>query len=171
LWRHCFEEKWLSTNGTIDLRTVKKLEDEPRSGRPSTSRSDENVVKVKTLVRNDGRVTVVQIAAEVGLSVVSVHAILKEDLGLRRVCGKFVSRLLSDDQMECRKTTAGELFEQPTQGPSFLGKVVTGDESWVFEYDPETKMQSSEWHKLVPALQEVPSNKIQHQGHVGDIFR
>jgi len=28
----------------------------------------------------------------------------------------------------------------------FLIKIVTGDESWVFAYDPEMKMQSSEWH-------------------------
>jgi len=28
----------------------------------------------------------------------------------------------------------------------FLSKIVTGDETWVFAYDPETKLQSSEWH-------------------------
>ena len=28
----------------------------------------------------------------------------------------------------------------------FLHKVRTGDESWVFDYDPETKRQSEEWH-------------------------
>jgi hypothetical protein len=55
--------------------------------------------------------TVVQIAAEVGLSVGSVHAILKEDLGMRRVCVKFVPRLLSDYQTEFRKIIAGDLFE------------------------------------------------------------
>ena len=27
-----------------------------------------------------------------------------------------------------------------------MDKVITGDESWVFDYDPETKWQSSEWH-------------------------
>jgi hypothetical protein len=48
--------------------------------------------------------------------------------------------------MECKKTIAGDLFEQSTQDPSFLGKVVTGNESWVFAYDPKTKMQSSEWN-------------------------
>ena len=26
----------------------------------------------------------------------------------------------------------------------FLDKVITGDESWVFDYDPETKRQSTE---------------------------
>jgi len=30
--------------------------------------------------------------------------------------------------------------------PNFLDKVIMGDESWVFDYDPETKWQSSEWH-------------------------
>ena len=30
--------------------------------------------------------------------------------------------------------------------PNFLDKVITGDESWVFDYDPETKRQSAEWH-------------------------
>jgi len=31
----------------------------------------------------------------------------------------------------------------------FLDKVVTGDESWVFDYDPETKRQSAEWHTKI----------------------
>jgi len=30
--------------------------------------------------------------------------------------------------------------------PNFLHKVITGDESWVFDYDPETKRQSEKWH-------------------------
>jgi hypothetical protein len=28
----------------------------------------------------------------------------------------------------------------------FLDKVITGDESWVLYYDPETNRQSEEWH-------------------------
>jgi hypothetical protein len=53
-----------------------------------------------------------------------VHAILKEDLSMRRVCAKFVTQLLLDNQMECGKTIAGDLFEQSTQDPSSVGKVV-----------------------------------------------
>jgi hypothetical protein len=69
---------------------------------------------------------------EVGLSVGSVRAILKKDLGMRRVCANFVPRLPSDGQMECKKTIGGELFEQSTQDPSCSVKVVIVDESWVF---------------------------------------
>jgi hypothetical protein len=54
---------------------------------------------------------------------------------MHRVCAKFVPRLLSDDLMESRMNIAGDLFEKSTQDSSLLGKVVTGDESWVFAYD------------------------------------
>jgi len=30
-----------------------------------------------------------------------------------------------------------------------LKNVITGDETWIFEYDPETKRQSKEWHTSV----------------------
>jgi hypothetical protein len=43
----------------------------------------------------------------------------------------------------------GDLFEKSTQGPMFLKKIVTGDESLTFAYDPEAKMQSSEWHTVL----------------------
>jgi len=28
---------------------------------------------------------------------------------------------------------------------NFFNKIITGDETWCFAYDPETKRQSSEW--------------------------
>jgi hypothetical protein len=30
--------------------------------------------------------------------------------------------------------------------PDFSDKVITGDEPWAFDYDPETKRQAAEWH-------------------------
>jgi hypothetical protein len=37
-----------------------------------------------------------------------------------------------------------ELKEQVRNDPDFLSKVVTGDESWIYGYDPETKQQLSQ---------------------------
>ncbi len=31
------------------------------------------------------------------------------------------------------------------EGTDWKERVVTGDESWVFQYDPETRRQSSHW--------------------------
>ena len=38
-----------------------------------------------------------------------------------------------------------DISEQLETKPNWLKRVVTGDESWIFEYDPLTKRQSLEW--------------------------
>ena len=64
---------------------------------------------------------------------------------MKRVCAKFVPRLLTDDQREQRQTIAHDLFERSCEDVQFHKNTVTGDESWVYRYDPETKQQSSQW--------------------------
>ena len=75
----------------------------------------------------------------------SCDAILTNDLHMKRVCAKFVPRLLTDDQREQRQRIARYLFERSCEDVQFLKNTVTGDESWVYGYDPETKQQSSQW--------------------------
>lgn len=121
------------------------VESDARSGRPSTSRNDVKVEQVRTVVRSDRRMTVREIADEVGIAKTVCHVILTEDLGMRRVSAKFVPRLLTEDQRELRMLMASELFERSCEDPEFLSNIITGDETWVYGYDPETKKQSSEW--------------------------
>ena len=64
---------------------------------------------------------------------------------MKRVCVKFVPLLLTDDQREQRLTIARDLFERSCEDVQFLKNTVTGDESWVYGYDPETNQQSSKW--------------------------
>jgi len=48
-------------------------------------------------------------------------------------------------------------------GKTFLDKVITGDESWCFAYDPETKRQSSEWvdeHSQRPKKMPFQKSKV-----------
>jgi histone-lysine N-methyltransferase SETMAR len=64
---------------------------------------------------------------------------------MRRIAAKFVPRLLTDDQKQHRLEVCMELKEHVRNDPDFLSKVVTGDESWIYGYDPETKQQLSQW--------------------------
>lgn len=121
------------------------LEDDPRSGRPTTSRNEENIQKVKKLVRSDRRLTVRMLAEELGLRRESVRLILTEDLGMKKICAKMVPKLLSDDQKARRVDLSRDVLEQLEGNPEFLDNVITGDETWVFQYDPETKRQSLQW--------------------------
>ncbi|XP_011867391.1 PREDICTED: putative uncharacterized protein FLJ37770, partial [Vollenhovia emeryi] len=118
-------------------------ESEQRCGRPQTARSVANVERVRNLVMADRRLTVREIAEEVGVSKDSAHAILREDLNMNRVAAKFVPKL-SPEQKDLRFDVAQDLLDTAnTDG--FLNTVITGDESWVYGYDPETKRQSSQW--------------------------
>jgi len=72
-----------------------------------------------------------------------VHRTLKEDLGKRNLCARFVSHALTSEQRE--DILAKILSRWPMETKFFLNKIIAGDETRCFAYDPETKRQSSEW--------------------------
>jgi len=71
----------------------------------------------------------------------SRDAILTDNLQTKRVCVKFVPCLLTDDQHEQCQTITGDLLEHSCEDVQFLKNIVTGDEPWVYGYEPETKQQ------------------------------
>jgi hypothetical protein len=58
---------------------------------------------------------------------------------MRRIAAIFVPRLLTGDQKQHRLEVCMELKEQVRNDPGVLSKIITGDESWIYGYDPETK--------------------------------
>ena len=104
------------------------METDQSSERPSTSRTAEMIEKVRQLNQCDRIMTIVELEQEVGISHRSIHAIHSNDLKMRLVSAKFVPRQLTTDKMECRMMVAGDLFQKSTQDPTFLTKIVTGDE-------------------------------------------
>ena len=111
----------------------------------STSRNEEAMDQVREKVLEDRRLTVREIAAEMRISTGSVHSILTEDLNLRRVSAKFVPKLLTEQQKELRKEISEDMLDVANHDPEFIKTIITGDETWVYGYDPETKFQSSQW--------------------------
>ena len=120
------------------------LEDE-MSGRPSTSSTPKNVEILWRIVHEDHWRTIKGIAAVVTVSYGTVQTILTCDLNMHRIAAKFVPRLLTPKQKEHRVAICQELRQHALNDPSFMSRVITGDESWVYGYDSETKQQSSQW--------------------------
>jgi len=127
------------------------VKDEPRSGRPSTSKMGNSVEKVRALVRSDRRLTVRMIASELNLNHTTVHQILTQELAMRKLCAKIVPKNLTMEQKDNRKDMCLHVLEPIQSDRNFLKNVITGDETWIFEYDPETKRQSKEWHTSATA--------------------
>jgi hypothetical protein len=55
-------------------------------------------------------------------------------------------RLLSDDQKALRVSVCRDLKQQARDDTNFISNIITGDEAWVYGYDPEIKQQSSQWN-------------------------
>lgn len=120
-------------------------EDDQRSGRPSTSTTPENIEKIRQLIHEDRRRTIREICDMVGIGYGICQAILTENLNMHRIAAKFVPRLLTFDQKQRRLDVCQELRDTANGDPTFISRIITGDESWVYGYDPETKQQSSQW--------------------------
>ena len=89
---------------------VEDANDEPRSGRPSTSTTDENVQAVKKIVLENRQITVREVAEDIGISLGSRYEIFSYVLGMRRVSAKFVQKLLNFDQQNRRMSIAQKLL-------------------------------------------------------------
>ncbi len=64
---------------------------------------------------------------------------------MSRISVKFVSKILLDEQKQNRVRISQEMSKNIEDDPDYLTEVITGDESWVYGYNPETKAQSSQW--------------------------
>jgi len=90
------------------------IEDHPHSGRPSTSRTDENVEKIREKIN--------KISEATGVNWSSCQRILTMDLNMRRAAVKFVPRLLTQDQKktQMRKNLQRKCPELWRSGDWFL---------------------------------------------------
>jgi len=103
------------------------------------------VARVQEIIRADRRLTIREVAEDVGIAFGTCQKILTEHLQMRCVSAKFVSHLLTVEQKDDRLSVCTDLRERAENDPNFMSSVITGDESWVYGYDPETKQMSSHW--------------------------
>ena len=64
---------------------------------------------------------------------------------MRRVTAKFVPCLLTAEQKDDRVSICTDLRDRAQNDPTFISSVITGDECWVYGYDPETKQMPYRW--------------------------
>ena len=104
------------------------------------------------------------IGAQFDVSVGTVRTIIREELEMRKICAKFVPRVLREDQKERRCHDSREMVELINSGSAVLDALVTCDESWIYFYDPETKTQSAQWkHVGSPRPKKARQSKSTHK--------
>jgi hypothetical protein len=86
-----------------------------------------------------------EIAHSAGISRASAYRILTECLHKHRIAARWVLHGLSEEQ-KCRRLEIAQqlLHTFREEGNKFLQNVVAIDETWIRDFEPELKSQSSE---------------------------
>ena len=125
---------------------VESIKNAPKSGRPKSASRKEIVSKIKEIIEGDARLTVRDIARKVGISLSTVHPILKKHLKVRKISARWVPHLLTDEQKRQRVKVAKKLLQMfPKYDKKQFANVVTGDETWVHYFEPVRKVSSKIW--------------------------
>jgi hypothetical protein len=74
-----------------------------------------------------------------GIGYGASQRILTVELGMHCVATKFVSMILTADQKQQHVNVCKELHQIAFGNATLLSRVITGDETWIYGYDPETK--------------------------------
>jgi histone-lysine N-methyltransferase SETMAR len=122
-----------------------EVEEDERPGRFVSSRTDKNIQKINEIVQKDRRLGIRMIADMVNINKETVRQILHDNLNMTKVCAKLVPKNLFQEQKDNRKNICCDVMERLKAEPDLLTHVITCDETWIFQYNPETKRQSMHW--------------------------
>ena len=140
------------------------VRDDEWRGRSKEVRKPELIGQKKNFMDKGRYVSIETIRAQFDVSMGTVHTIIRDELKMRKICTKFVPRVLRKDQKERRCHDSREMVELINSDPAVINALVTCDESWIDWYDPETKRQSSQWkHAGSPRHERARQSKSTHK--------
>jgi len=99
-------------------------EDEKRDGRPKSTRTEVIIAAVADLVKNDHGIASRMIAESLNIPKTVVLPILKENLGKRKFCARFVPHSLTPEQREDRVTSCQDIIALADAEIFFLTKLL-----------------------------------------------
>ena len=108
------------------------VRDDERCGRSKEVRTPELIGQIKNFMDKDRCVSIETISAQFDVSVGTVHTIIREELKMRKICTKFVPRVLREDQKERCCHDSREMVKLINSDLTVLDAMVTCDESWIY---------------------------------------
>jgi hypothetical protein len=105
------------------------FDDKQGCGRPSTTKTDENIARVSAVL-NEHRNAGCRLVEELtGIPKTIIQRIITEDLGKRKLCARFVPHALTMEKRKRRVYHVKDLLQMVTNTQNFLKNIITGDES------------------------------------------
>ena len=98
--------------------------DDERCGRSKEFRTPELIGQIKNFMDKEPRVSIEAISAQFDVSVGTVHTIIHEELKMRKICVKFVPRVLREVQKERHCHDSRKMVELINSYPAVLDALV-----------------------------------------------
>jgi histone-lysine N-methyltransferase SETMAR len=138
------------------------LEDDPREGLPKSA-TPKIIEQVHDMLSDERRIKVREIAETIGFSKQRGGYILHEELGIKRLCARWVPRLLSADQKRtCMKISEQSLKRFNKNETDFVRRFITMDSP----LNPiiQTAVKTVERSRLLSAKEDKVGS-ISRKGH------
>ncbi|GBP65691.1 Histone-lysine N-methyltransferase SETMAR [Eumeta japonica] len=104
---------------------------------------------LEKLVLADRRIKLWQIAEELQISKERVGEIIHEHMNMRKIRARWVPKMLTPFDKQRRLQTSKDFLELVRDNiDEICDQIVTVDETWVRQYDPESKQKSMQWTKI-----------------------
>jgi transposase len=121
-------------------RGCTSLKDDLCEGCPKSATTPEIIEQVHDMVLDNRRMKVLEIAETIGISKERVGYILHEELDMKKLCARWVLRLLTADQKcTCIKISEQCLNHFNKNKTGFVRRLITMDETWIHHYTPESQ--------------------------------
>lgn len=121
----------------------------------------------RQLIETAKKITCQQIRALLGIGMSQVQNILHVHLKVRKLCTRWIPHDLTEDQKRLRVQWCRKMIKKFNGGQSLaVYNIVTGDETWVYCFEPERKSQSAEW---VFPFEDLPT-KVKKSRSTGKIM-
>lgn len=128
------------------------IHDEVRCG-PPTVITDRLVDEVNAKIRENRRLTISELSLQFpNVSRSVIYEIVTEKLGYKKLCARWVPKMLTDAHKQKRLASAENFLHRfETQGDELFEHIITGDETWISYTNVESKQQSMQWrHSASP---------------------
>jgi len=147
------------------------VEDDERGSRPKSTPSEVNISAVVYLVKNDSRIASIMIAESLNIPQIVVLRILKEDLGKRKLCARFVPHSLTPEQKEDRVTSYQDLIAMADTDKKFQTRLLLGKRPGVMAMAPKPSDRFLSVLVRHPLGRKTEIPKVLYQDHVDNFFR
>lgn len=135
--------------------------DAQHSGCPATVTTMWNEEKQKLifllkLICKNRRIMVDQMLGKLNVTVGSIYFVFHNRLKFHKLWATWVPKDLTEKhKLICLDICNWHLAHYHEEDENFLQQKVSGDETWVYYYEPESKWQSMQWKHSTPVVKKL----------------